>query len=373
MTNPDYDVLIAGARVAGSSLALMLGDLGYRVLLIDRATFPSPANSTHFFRGNGFVGTLARVGLLEDVLALDCPPFRCEYWYLHGASSPEITPPQDPGGIGFNLSVRREPLDALLVGRSKAHKNIDVWEHTRFIRPVWEDGRVVAAIVDTDGVEVTIATQLVIGADGQHSRVARAVGAAAEIEDEPIRVILYRYVTGLEGPPGGTAAGPEFSVVENDIAYAFPSDAGVACVGVSFALSNFGGRWGEPEAVLERGLRRHPGLAERLLAASPVSKVMAQGRDRSFVRVPAGPGWALVGDAGLRQDPWTGRGMDFAGIHAAFLADAIDEWLSGKVDESTALATYHRRRNEHGLPFFDETQRLGRDLRQMEMMQGPEA
>ncbi len=369
----DFDVLISGARVAGSSLALMLGDLGHRVLLIDRATFPSPANSTHFFRGNGFVGTLHHLGLLDDVLALGCPPLSCEYWYIHGGTSPEITPPQDPGNIGFNLSVRREPLDALLVGRSTAHQNVEVRERTRFIRPVWDSGRVVGAIVDVDGAEATIHAQLVVGADGQHSRVAQAVGAANEFEDDPIRVILYRYVTGFEGPPSYSAAGPEFSVVENDIAYAFPGDAGIACVGVSFALPDFGGGWADAEAVLERGLRCHPGLAERILATSPVSKVMAQGRDRSFVRIPAGPGWALVGDAGLRQDPWTGRGMDFAGIHAAFLADAIDDWLSGRVDETTAMATFHRRRNEHGLPLFEETQRLGRDLRQMEMMQSPGA
>jgi hypothetical protein len=39
-----------------------------------------------------------------------------------------------------------------------------------------------------------------------------------------------------------------------------------------------------------------------------------------------------------------------AGVHATFLADAIVEWLHGSVDERTAMANYHERRNAHGLP-----------------------
>ncbi len=48
----EYDVIIVGARVAGSIVAALLGDAGYRVLLVDRATFPSATLSTHFFRSH---------------------------------------------------------------------------------------------------------------------------------------------------------------------------------------------------------------------------------------------------------------------------------------------------------------------------------
>lgn len=60
-------------------MAALFGDAGYRVLLVDRATFPSPTLSTHFFRGNGMVAVLQRVGLLEQVLALGAPPLICQY------------------------------------------------------------------------------------------------------------------------------------------------------------------------------------------------------------------------------------------------------------------------------------------------------
>jgi flavin-dependent dehydrogenase len=36
-----YDVIVIGARCAGTPTALLLARKGYRVLLVDKATFPS--------------------------------------------------------------------------------------------------------------------------------------------------------------------------------------------------------------------------------------------------------------------------------------------------------------------------------------------
>jgi flavin-dependent dehydrogenase len=41
-----YDVIVVGARCAGSPTAMLLATSGYRVLLVDRATFPSDTIST---------------------------------------------------------------------------------------------------------------------------------------------------------------------------------------------------------------------------------------------------------------------------------------------------------------------------------------
>ena len=82
--------------------------------------------------------------------------------------------------------------------------------------------------------------------------------------------------------------------------------------------------------------------------------------------MPAGPGWVLVGDAALHQDPWSGLGIDMAAVHATFLADAIIGHLAGDVDERTAFAAYHERRNEHGLGRYLETVALAADLTGLE-------
>lgn len=41
-----YDAIVVGARISGSSVAMLLARLGHRVLLVDRARFPSPTSSS---------------------------------------------------------------------------------------------------------------------------------------------------------------------------------------------------------------------------------------------------------------------------------------------------------------------------------------
>ena len=57
--------------------------------------------------------------------------------------------------------------------------------------------------------------------------------------------------------------------------------------------------------------------------------------------------------------------MDMASTHAVFLAEALMNWLAGTMSEREALATYHQRRNSHGVEAYHQTVTFGRDLRQM--------
>src|SRR4051812_17227668 len=68
-----YDAIVIGARCAGSPTAMLLARKGYRVLLLDRATFPSDAVSTHFIHAPG-MAALERWGLRDTLAASGCPP-----------------------------------------------------------------------------------------------------------------------------------------------------------------------------------------------------------------------------------------------------------------------------------------------------------
>src|SRR5438045_8676853 len=68
-----YDAIVVGARCAGSPTAMLLARKGYRVLLVDRSTFPSDTLSTHVVQPRA-VDALARWGLLERLIATGCPP-----------------------------------------------------------------------------------------------------------------------------------------------------------------------------------------------------------------------------------------------------------------------------------------------------------
>jgi flavin-dependent dehydrogenase len=108
-----YDAIVVGARCGGSPTAMLLAHRGYRVLLVDRASFPSDAVSAHHVTVPG-VARLARWGLLEAVAASGCPPIRRMTVRL-GDHTFEGTPaPVD--GIGDQYCVRRTILDTILVG-----------------------------------------------------------------------------------------------------------------------------------------------------------------------------------------------------------------------------------------------------------------
>ena len=358
-----YDVIVVGARVAGSTLASLLGESGVSVLLLDRARFPSTTASTHFFRGAGLVAVLERLGVLGAVLALGCPRLTHELNYDAGGPSATEGPPQDPGDVGYCLSVRRETLDFILVERARAAGSVDVVEGTNASDLLWDRDRAVG--VEIAGGRRAYAA-LVVGADGRHSLVAKRVNPTLEYEAPPQRALFYRYVSHFPGPSGDAPEAAEFSLLGDEIAYVFPSDAGLTCVAISVNLETFQWLRRDLQPRHTELLARHLGLATRVGLAGADGRVVGCGPERSYVRVPYGPGWALVGDAGLHQDPWSGLGMDMAGVHATLLADAIIEWLHGSTDEQTAMATYHERRNAHALEAYHETVRGAADLRTLD-------
>src|ERR1700687_3347204 len=88
-----FDVIVMGARCAGSSLAMLLARKGYRVLAVDKARFPSDTVSTHvmWHADTARVRSAAlstrvmcqaglartkRWGLLDRIMDLGAPPIR---------------------------------------------------------------------------------------------------------------------------------------------------------------------------------------------------------------------------------------------------------------------------------------------------------
>ncbi len=357
----EYDVIVVGSRVAGATLAALLGDAGASVLLIDRAGFPSSTSSTHFFRGAGMVSVLDRLDVLSQVLELGCPLLTHQWTHLKGSGDPIDGPAQNPGDKGYCLSVRREPLDHILVERACRSRNVEFAPRTVVSDVLWEEDRVSGVIVR--GGEA-IGAGLVVGADGRHSLIAKKVCPSVQQSAPGYRAMYYRYVSGFRGVDGSDPDGPEFSLLDDEFAYVFPSDAGLACVAVSVNLETFSWLRKDLLAGFEARVVRHKGFAERVRQAQPVGRLLGCGPEPNYVRVPFGPGWALVGDAAIHQDPWSGLGIDMAGVHATFLHDAILDWTSDRTDEQSALQAYQQRRDEHALPPFRQTVTLAADLSQ---------
>src|SRR5262249_16448025 len=75
MATGRYDVIVVGARCAGASVGMLLAGSGLRVLLLEKASFPSDTLSTHMIHESG-IARLKRWGgdLVQSIEASSCPP-----------------------------------------------------------------------------------------------------------------------------------------------------------------------------------------------------------------------------------------------------------------------------------------------------------
>ena len=110
------DVVIVGARCAGSAAAIGFARAGRRVVALDRVTFPADTISTHLLWPGG-VAELQALGALDRVRALGAPPLPRA---LAGAGELVIRSDFTPvDGIDYALCVRRPGLDAALVATAR--------------------------------------------------------------------------------------------------------------------------------------------------------------------------------------------------------------------------------------------------------------
>jgi flavin-dependent dehydrogenase len=341
-----YDVIVVGARCAGSPTAMLLAHKGYRVLLVDRATFPSDTMSTHIIHPPG-VAALKRWNLLDRLQATGCPPIR-EYALDFGPLR-IIGPLRPTDGTSHGLCPRRTVLDYLLVEAAVA-AGADLREGVTVDEVLIENGRVTGIRGHRrGGTSVTEQAQMVVGADGLNSLVAKTVQARPYHERPTISVGYYAYWSGL---PTDRFEG----YIRPRRAFAIaPTNEGLTMGVVNWPHSEFVANRGDVEGHGLRAFALAPGLTERMRGAKRESPFVGTGHLPNFFRQPYGPGWALVGDAGYHKDPMTAQGISDAFRDAEALAHALDDAFAGRVPIDDAMARYQRVRDEAAMPMFELT------------------
>ena len=188
-----FDAIVVGARCAGSPTAMLLARKGYRVLAVDRATFPSDTVSTHILHPLG-VAALSRWGLLDRLTATGCPPIHT-YTYDFGPFTIAGAPGTKEAPVGY--CPRRTILDKLLVDAA-AQSGAEIREGFTVEQVLIEDGRVVGIKGHSKhGESTTERARVVIGADGLRSAVAEAVRADRYDEKPILLAAYYSYWSGL--------------------------------------------------------------------------------------------------------------------------------------------------------------------------------
>jgi len=346
-----YDAIIVGARCAGSPLAMLLARRGYRVLLVDKATFPSDTMSGHYIHPAG-VTRLARWGLLDRLVETSCPAIHSTSMDLGEFRLKGTHLPVD--GIASGFCPRRKVIDALLV-EAAVEAGAELREGFTVLELMFEAGKVVGIRGRSrDGELVTATACLVIGADGMYSMIARNVRALEYRVVEPLTCSYYSYWTGVP------LAGLELYPRAGRFVFAAPTHDGLTMINVVAPRAEFRAFRSDTVSHFSHALERAPEFAERVRAGQRVERFVGTADTTNFFRVPFGPGWALAGDAGYHKDPITAQGMTDAFRDAESLAEAVDAGLSGRHLMDEALGSYQAERDAAALPMYDLTCEMAR-------------
>jgi 2-polyprenyl-6-methoxyphenol hydroxylase-like FAD-dependent oxidoreductase len=327
---------------------MLLARQGYDVLLVDKATFPSDTLSTLVVHPAG-VAALARWGVLDEVVASGCPPLET-YTFDFG---PFVISgrPHAVDGVNRAYAPRRTVLDTILV-EAAARAGVDVRTGYAVDDVVIDDATVVGIRGHGTGEPATTErARVVVGADGWNSLVARAVRAEQYQEKPVLENAFYtfwrdlpvgEFLTMIRGDRGMAA------IPTND-------DATLVLTGCPFAHASDFRK--DVEGNYMRTIDLVPEFAERVRGATRVERFIGGGVP-NFFRVPFGPGWALVGDAGYVKDPITAQGISDAFRNAERCATALHQALSGQRPYDEAMGDYQRERDEASLPIYEFTTQM---------------
>jgi 2-polyprenyl-6-methoxyphenol hydroxylase-like FAD-dependent oxidoreductase len=341
-----FDVVIVGARCAGAALGQWLAMAGLSVAIVDAARLPSDqSTSTHLIHPPG-MDELDALGIGGAVRAASpaLEAFRLSY------DGHEVRLPYGEGRVAHCL--RREALDGLLQ-QAATEAGADLCAQSRVSELIRDrEGAVEGVVVQRpDGHTERLRCDLVVGADGRNSTVAKLVGSKEYLGYDGPRAVYWAYWQ----RPGGWNPHEFHNTYEGRSArIIFPTDHDQLLIATVPPL-DLAHEWRrEHAAAYLADIGSYAEVSSQLRDERPLGKIRGVFRPRYFFRESAGSGWALIEDAGHHKEFIVGLGITEALRDARALASAIGEQGAG------ALEGWWRRRDVERIEMFYWSQELGR-------------
>jgi flavin-dependent dehydrogenase len=365
-TSPAYDVIIVGGRPAGSSLAVRLGQLGLRVLIVERNEFPSaPAVSTPFILPHT-MALLDELGVAESAYAHNTPPItRFVLEFKDYFRVPFRV--QAKGGRDYLYTAERARFDTALWQHLENFATVTAVSNFAVTDLLQDDAGNVYGIIGRHPQQPLqqFTAKLVVGADGRFSTVASKVNAPVIHQRTDVDTTLYYAFWQNVAPYDETGeAIAHIHTSVDGFSYVFmPTADGHTAVIAQGQANLYDPPAGSVQPMYEELLQRQPHVWRRLRHAQQVSKISGMKRIGNLFRQATGPGWALVGDAYHQKDSLDAQGIYDTLLSSKYLAEELAGWQAGQQSLTDAQANYGTRIYAALRPMFDAT--MGRVQREL--------
>lgn len=346
-------IIVVGGRVSGATLAGLLASQGENVLIVEKRPVISPTISIALICPDA-LAIFDRIGFGAVLDQAHFPKItHLSFEVLPGVRVSGRLPASH--GRDWAYAMRREKLDHLLFEHlRRTFRNIEVRDTFAVTQLVLRNDSVVGVQGHvSNGGEEAIYGDLVVGADGKSSIVARLV-RASQYDSRDVRTsFYYSYFKGVE------PAYSEPSLVTYQGAIPFPvevfssdADDGLTGIGVQAPQHAFRAFRHDPGGMIAQCVNGIAVLSDRMRHAVRVTRVMGMLIPAMYKRIPFGPGWALVGDASIYFNPITGQGLGFACKGSVWLSDAIRSWRMG-IPFDQAMHNYQVTRDHFSFHNYD--------------------
>ena len=319
MRADETDIAVIGGGPAGSSVATLLRQQGYRVTLLERERFPRPHVGESMLPGVLFA--LGKTGALERVeKAGFTKKYGATYIWGRGRDPWTIRFSEVPQDRTFTFQCDREVFDKLLLDHAR-DEGVDVREGHQITRAHMTDGRVSGlAYTNDDGESGEIRARMCVDASGQWSVLGRQFRLREHNHNLRHVALFGHYHGGPTTLPDvlddmePTDAGNVYVVaVDDGWLWHIPLAGGLRSIGLVT----------DPERI--RGMtrtERRKYWQRQIESCEEYGELLEGGRwagdfdivsDWSFIcKQFHGPGYLLVGDAACFVDPILASGIALA-------------------------------------------------------------
>ena len=329
-THHNYDTIVIGGGPAGSTVATLVAEQGYRVLLLERETEPQ------FKIGESLIPatywTFKRLGMLEKLRTSHFPQkYSVQFYSRTGkGSTPFYFFQTNPHESAVTWQVLRSEFDQMLLDNAK-EKGVEVRRGIG-VREVLFEGNTATGVLtqNTDGTRETLNATVIVDSTGQRSLIGRQLNLNTIEPNLKMASLFTHYEGGHRDEGIDEGATLILHTEEKDSWFwSIPLPYNRTSIGVvgelDYLLQNRRDTDGklDTQKIFTEELDKCAPLKQRLEDAKQLFPIQTT-KDFSYraSRI-AGNNWVLVGDAFGFLDPVYSTGLFLALKSGEMAADAI--------------------------------------------------
>lgn len=336
----ECDVLVIGGGPAGSAVAPLLAQKGYRVVLLEKAHHPRFHIGESLLPAN--LPLLEQLGVADEVRAIGMEKWGAEFvspWHAHGQAF-QFADAWDKS-MPHAYQVKRADFDHILI-RNAARKGVEVIEgcKVKTVDFLPDDQGVIIRAEHDDGREAGWKARFVVDASGRDTFLANRF----QIKHKNPRhnsSAMYAHFSGAVRNAGQAEGNITIFWFEHGWFWFIPLSDGSTSVGATvwpyYMKTRAGRSLGQ---FLSDTIATCPPLAERLKDAKMVTEAEATGNFSYVSERNHGANYLLLGDAYAFIDPVFSSGVMLAMNSGFEGAKAIDACLSRPREAAAALKQF---------------------------------